>query len=156
MSAALTGSPGSPVVTPKMLCFGSWVSGMGRSGLVNHGERGRTMQSVLESLLNLPRVRVLSGEFTAQGDLIIRVESTRRGTSCRRCGREIDPLHGYDRPLRLRHLPIFERRVHLEIRPRRYRCGHCQGGPTTTRRLEWYEPNSPCTRAFEQAMLRGR
>lgn len=112
------------------------------------------MESVLESLLNLPQVCVLNGEFTEHGDLIIRVESTQRGTTCRRCGREIDQLHGYDRPLRLRHLPIFERRVTIEIRPRRYRCRYCEGGPTTTQRLDWYEPNSPHTRAFEQDMLR--
>lgn len=112
------------------------------------------MESALESLLNLPRVRVLNSEFTEHGDLIIRVESTQRGTTCRRCGREIDQFHGYDRVLRLRHLPIFERRVYIEIRPRRYRCPHCQGGPTTTQRLDWYEPNSPHTRAFEHDMLR--
>lgn len=110
---------------------------------------------MLQSLLNLPQVRVLDSEFTAQGDLIIRVESTPRGTTCRCCGREIDQFHGYDRALRLRHLPIFERRVYLEIRPRRYRCRYCPGGPTTTERCSWYEPNSAYTRAFEQEMLRG-
>lgn len=112
------------------------------------------MESVLESLLNLSNVRVLTSEFTEQGDLIIRVESTQRGTTCRCCGRAIDQLHGYDRALRLRHLPIFERRVYIEIRPRRYRCRYCEGGPTTTQRLDWYEPNSPHTKAFEQDMLR--
>src|SRR5512142_1965 len=112
------------------------------------------MESVLESLLNLPKVRVLNSEFSGQGDLIIRVESTQRGTTCRRCGREIDQIHGYDRALRLRHWPLFERRVYLELRPKRYRCGHCEGGPTTTQRCSWYEPNSSYTRAFEHDMLR--
>src|SRR5512143_588914 len=112
------------------------------------------MESVLESLLNLPNMGVLNSEFTGQGDLIIRVESTQRGTTCRRCGRAIDQIHGYDRALRLRHLPLFERRVYLEIRPKRYRCRHCEGGPTTTQRCSWYEPNSPYTRAFEHDLLR--
>lgn len=49
---------------------------------------------------------------------------------------------------------MFERRVYLEIRPKRYCCPHCQGNPTTTQRCDWYTPNSPHTRAFEQDMLR--
>lgn len=112
------------------------------------------MEAVLEALLNLPNVRVLNSEFTGQGDLIIRVDSTQRGTTCRCCGREIDQIHGYDQALRLRHWPLFERRVYLEIRPKRYRCRHCEGGPTTTQRCAWYEPNSPYTRAFEHDLLR--
>lgn len=99
-------------------------------------------------------MRVLNSEFTGQGDLLIRVESTQRGTTCRRCGREIAQSHGYDRARRLRHLPLFERRVYLEICPTRYRCGHCEGGPTTTQRCAWYEPNSSYTRAFEHDMRR--
>ena len=112
------------------------------------------MEQLLQSLLNLPDIRVLGSEYTAQGDLIIRVESTVDGARCRRCGRTISQFHGHDQPLRLRHLPIFERRVYLEIRPRRYRCPHCQGHPTTTQRCAWYESNSPHTQAFEHDMLR--
>jgi transposase len=112
------------------------------------------MDQLLQTLLNLPDIRVLGSEYTAQGDLIIRVESTVDSARCRRCGRQINQVHGHDQPVRLRHLPIFERRVYLEIRPRRYRCPHCQGSPTTTQRCAWYQPNSPHTRAFEHDMLR--
>lgn len=112
------------------------------------------MEQLLQSLLNLPDIRVLKSEYTARGDLIIRVESTLKSATCRRCGREISQFHGYDQALRLRHLPIFERRVYIEIRPQRFRCPHGDGGPTTTQRLVWYEPNSPHTNAFEQDMLR--
>ena len=93
------------------------------------------MESVLESLLNLPNVRVLNSEFTGQGDLIIRVDSSQRGTTCRCCGRAIDQIHGYDQALRLRHLPLFERRVSLEIRPKRYRCRHCWADDDPTLRV---------------------
>jgi transposase len=113
-----------------------------------------TMDHLLQTLLNLADIRVLGSEYTVQGDLIIRVESTVDNAWCRRCGRQINQFHGHDQPVRLRHLPIFERRVYLEIRPRRYRCPHCQGHPTTTQRCTWYEPNSPHTRAFEHDMLR--
>jgi len=112
------------------------------------------MDHLLQTLLNLPDIRVLGSEYTTLGELIIRVESTLTSAACRRCGRAISQFHGHDQPVRLRHLPIFERRVYLEIRPRRYRCPHCKGHPTTTQRCAWYEPNSPHTRAFEHDMLR--
>ena len=61
---------------------------------------------------------------------------------------------GHDRPLMLRHLPVLERPVYIEIRPKRYRCPYCSDHPTTTQRCSWYEPNSPHTRAFEQQVMR--
>ena len=48
----------------------------------------------------------------------------------------------------------MERCVYLEIRPKRYRCPHGEGRPTTTQRCDWYEPNSPHTKAFEKWVLR--
>jgi transposase len=112
------------------------------------------MSSMIQFPLDLPDVEVLKTELTAAGHLVITVESTLEGTRCRRCGQEIRELHGYDRALRLRHLPILERRVYIEIRPKRYRCPYCSDHPTTTQRCTWYEPNSPHTRAFEQHALR--
>jgi transposase len=104
--------------------------------------------------LDLPDVKVLKTEMTKAGDLIITVESTREGATCRRCGREIGNFHGYDKSLRLRHLPILDQRVYIEIRPQRYRCPYCDDHPTSTQRCEWYEPNSPHTKAFEQWIMR--
>ncbi|HYQ93171.1 MAG TPA: ISL3 family transposase [Candidatus Competibacteraceae bacterium] len=49
---------------------------------------------------------------------------------------------------------MLERRVYLAIRPKRYRCPHCEGRPTTTQRCDWYDPNSPHTKAFEKWVLR--
>ena len=37
--------------------------------------------------------------------------------------------------------------------PRRGRCRDCDGGPTTTERLQWYELNSKMTKPFEQHLL---
>ncbi|WP_040838922.1 ISL3 family transposase [Thiothrix nivea] len=70
-------------------------------------------------------------------------------THCRCCGRKISDFHGYDRPIRLQHLLIFERKVLIELRPKRYRCRHCEGDPTTTQQLDWYTPNSPHTKALD-------
>jgi transposase len=112
------------------------------------------MDNSIQVPLNLPDVRVLSAHRTEQGHWLIRVESTLEGTRCRRCGREIRDLHGLDAAVRLRHLPLFDVPVFLEIRPKRYRCPYCTGSPTTTQRCVWYEPRSPNTKAYEQWALR--
>jgi len=112
------------------------------------------MDNVIQVPLNLPEIRVLSTQRTEPGHWLIRVESTLEGARCRCCGREIRDLHGWDAVVRLRHLPLFDVPVFVEIRPKRYRCPYCSGNPTTTQRCEWYEPRSPNTKAYEQGALR--
>ena len=112
------------------------------------------MDNFIQVPLNLPDVRVLSTQRTEQGHWLIRVESTLEGAQCRRCGREIRDFHGLDAAVRLRHLPLFDVPVFVEIRPKRYRCPYCSGTPTTTQRCDWYEPRSPNTTAYEQWALR--
>ena len=92
------------------------------------------MDNSIQIPLDLPDVRVLEVSKTKEGDWLIRVESTLKGTNCRKCGRSITHFHGYDHAIRLRHLPIFEQPVYLEFRPKRYQCTDCQGKPTTTQR----------------------
>lgn len=104
--------------------------------------------------LDLPAVRVLASRVLEDATLLIQVESTQQTAQCHRCGREIGRFHGFDQPIRLRHLPVFGREVLIEIRPKRYRCPHCDGGPTTTQRCAWYDPNRPPTMAFEQEVLK--
>jgi transposase len=112
------------------------------------------MDDIIRVPLNVPDVRILSTQRTEQGHWLIRVESTLEGAQCRRCGREICDLHGLDAVGRLRHLPLFDVPVFLEIRPKRYRCPDCTGTPTTTQRCAWYEPRSPNTKAYAQWALR--
>jgi transposase len=104
--------------------------------------------------LDIPEVRVLASRVLDDNRLLIEVESTLQTTRCVRCGQEIDRFHGFDRPIRLRHLPVFGREVLIEIRPKRYRCPHCEGGPTTTQHCAWYEPNRPHTKVFEAWVLK--
>ena len=59
------------------------------------------MDDIIRVPLNLPDVRILCTRRTEQGPWLIRVESTREGTQCRRCGREIRDLHGVDAVVRL-------------------------------------------------------
>ena len=112
------------------------------------------MDNSIQIPLDLPDVRVLKVAKTKTGDWLIRVESTLKGTKCRKCGREITHFHGYDHAIRLRHLPIFEQPVYVEFRPKRYQCPDCRGKPTTTQRLRWHELRSPNTKPYERWLLK--
>lgn len=46
--------------------------------------------------LEIPDVRVLGTEINKVGELIITIESTKEGTICRQCGREIGKRLGHD------------------------------------------------------------
>jgi len=98
-------------------------------------------------------VRVLQIELTPRGECLLTVESTLEGTKCRKCGREIREGHGLGEWLTLRHLPILGRKVFLRLRPKRYRCPYCEGGPTTTQELAWHTAKSPHTKASEKYLL---
>lgn len=104
--------------------------------------------------LNIEGLRVLGTEINETGTIIIDVESEENGTYCHQCGRFVQKFHGYDRPILLRHLPILDRPVYLRIRPKRWRCDDCDNRPTTTQTCDWYQPNAPHTKAYEQFILR--
>ena len=112
------------------------------------------MDNLIQIPLNLPDVRVLEVKKIEEEDWLIRIESTLKTTSCRKCGREINRFHGFDKAIRLRHLPIFEQPVYVEFKPKRYQCPDCKGKPTTTQRLNWHELRSPNTKPYEQWLLR--
>lgn len=103
--------------------------------------------------LDIPDVRVLQTEVAASGDFVITVESTVGSAICHRCGRETTEFHSLDRWISLRHLPILDRQVTIRLRPKRFRCPYCQGNPTTTQRLSWYESGASQTKAYEQYLL---
>ena len=103
--------------------------------------------------LDIPDVQVLQTSVTKERALLITVESTLTSTTCRRCGQTTDTFDSYDRPIRLRHLPILGSVVYIELRPKRFRCPFCDDHPTTTQRLEWYEPKAPFTKAYERQLL---
>ena len=112
------------------------------------------MDNSIQIPLDLPDVRVLEVSKTEEGFWLIRVESTLKRTLCRKCGRELTAFHGLDQPIRLRHLPIFEQPVYIELKPKRYQCHHCKDKPTTTQRLSWHELRSPNTKSYEKWLLR--
>ena len=89
------------------------------------------MDNSIQIPLDLPDIRVLEVSKTEEGSWLIRVESTLNSTSCRKCGRKLTNFHGWDKAIRLRHLPIFEQPVYIELRPKRYQCPDCKGKPST-------------------------
>jgi transposase len=104
--------------------------------------------------LDIPDIEVIGIERTKNGDYYISVQSTQKGTICRKCGKLIDNFHGYDKEIVLRHLPILDNKVYIKIKPVRYRCSYCQDKPTTTQTLSWYTPRSSYTNAYEEYILR--
>ena len=112
------------------------------------------MDNSIQIPLDLPDVRVLEVSKTEEGSWLIRVESTLKGTSCRKCGKKLTHFHGFDQPIRLRHLPVFEQPVYVELKPKPYQCRSCKGKPTTTQRLSWHELRSPNTKPYEKWLLR--
>ncbi len=103
--------------------------------------------------LDIPDVRVLQTQLTAQNEFIITVESTLTSAVCHRCGQLIHKSYGTDDWVTVRHLPILGHPVYLRYRPKRYRCDTCDGHPTTTQQLAWHTSNSPQTNAYDTQVL---
>jgi transposase len=119
----------------------------------NSDGEGTAINAQITIPLDIPEVQVLNVEQNERGECTITVESTQEGTRCRQCGRQITDLHGMDEAITLRHLPILGRQAYLRLRPKRYRCPSCEGGPTTTQQLAWYSAKSPHTKAYEKYIL---
>jgi transposase len=104
--------------------------------------------------LDIEDVNVLKVEVSQNEDLHISLESSLNDGYCRKCGRTLTKLHGYDGWVKVQHLPSFGHKVFLHYRPKRYECPDGEGKPTTTQQLAWHEPNSPHTKAFDDYLLR--
>lgn len=103
--------------------------------------------------LDVPDVRVLKTEMNKDGELIITIESTKEGTTCRVCGRWISKSHGHADWVSVRHLPVFGRPTYLRYRPRRYQCPECEDHPTTVQKLDWHDPYSRYSFVYEEHLL---
>jgi transposase len=109
--------------------------------------------ATFEISLDIPYIEIEKMEITENGDRIITVVSTVEGTRCHKCGREITKPYGHGRPIELRHLSILGMNTYIRIRPARYQCTHCAGKPVTTQTLNWYDPRSPHTKAYEEHIM---
>ena len=114
--------------------------------------KGSKSRNTISLPLDILEVEVIDVQINKHGDYLITVKSTQTGTLCQHCGRRITKSNGYGREIELRHLPILGRRVYIRLRPKRYECPHC-GGKTTTQQLDWYEVNSPHTKAYDRYLM---
>jgi transposase len=103
--------------------------------------------------LELPGIKTESVERKINGEFVITVTNTAEGTICHKCGREITKFYGYGRETELRHLPILGHKTYIRIRPKRYECPYCEGNPTTTQKVLWYESGSSYTDAYEEHII---
>jgi transposase len=102
--------------------------------------------------LDIPDVDVIRVEMNEHGDYIVTVESTLNRASCQSCGGRITKPNGCGREIELRHLPILGHRLYIRLRPKRYECSNCHG-KTSTQELDWYDPKSPNTKAYDRSLM---
>jgi len=128
---------------------------MGVSKAIKSGTKTRKAMAKAQVTipLGIADVRVLQTSASERGEIIITIESTKAGTSCRKCGKWITKLHGREDWVTIRHLPVFGRPTYLRYRPKRYQCQACEGSPTTTQSLEWQDANSPHSFAYDNHIL---
>src|SRR5579859_2273741 len=112
------------------------------------------IKPIIERLLKIEKVSVEEVEINEKDEVIIKVVSLEEGTKCRKCGKEIKQENGQDEAIRLRHLSVLDHKTYIEIRPKRYICTNCSDKPTTTQKLEWYNPRSGQTKAYEKYILK--
>ncbi len=113
------------------------------------GSKSRDMISIP---LGIPDVDVLKVEQNERGDYIVTIKSKQIGTICQYCGRKIKKSNGHGRWIKLRHLSILGHRVYIRLRPKQYKCPHCDD-KITTQTLDWYEPKSPHTKAYDHHLM---
>jgi len=82
------------------------------------------------SILGLSNIEIEDAAMDNAGDFIIKVKSVNKAIECQKCGGVTSP-HGYNRRIRLRHLPVFGHRTYIETTPARGVCNKCDNHPTT-------------------------
>src|SRR5437660_11399262 len=97
--------------------------------------------SVFKELLGLPDIKILQLEDKKSDGYLIRVKNIKTKILCRQCGKPTQP-YGTGRTISLRHLPLCGKKVTIEITPLRGQCLNCEGNPTTTQQVDWYDSKS--------------
>ena len=97
-------------------------------------------------------VRVLKSEAGERGEIIITIESSKAGTSCRQSGKWITKLHGQDDWVTIRHLPVFRRPATCAIVPDGINVRIVKVIPRQPK--DWmHDSNSPHSFAYDNHVL---
>jgi len=93
-----------------------------KNNKIRKNVEGNMAKAQITIPLDIPEVRILQTPMGEHGEIIITIESTKKGTACRKCGKWITKAHGQDEWVTIRHLPAFGRTTYLRYRPKRYQC----------------------------------
>ncbi len=97
--------------------------------------------------INIPNINVTNINIL-DNDIIVKVE-----TDCKCCGQYIDKAHSLNKTIKLRNLPSFGNTVYIEFQPTRFQCFDCDGFPTTTEKLSWYQSAGHCTQLYAEYII---
>lgn len=112
------------------------------------------MASELKIPFDIPDVEVLSTKISTDKKIIITVESQVKTIECGICHQAISCNYGHGSKIELRHMPILGMETYIHLHPRRGVCRDCLYEPTTTQILNWYQPRSPHTKAYDEYLLK--
>jgi transposase len=118
--------------------------------MINHNTDTLSVFTILLGLSDIQVTEIRNS--TDDRTVTLVVICTKESLACRICGKSTRG-NGLGRKIKLRHLSLLGKETYIEITPRRGLCDHCDDGPSTTEKLDWYEPNSRMTKPFEQHLL---
>lgn len=107
---------------------------------------------LLSPFLDIPNIKITKIERN-NNEIFIHVCSLEDETHCHKCGNPINNFYGYGQEIKLRHLPLFNLKTYIIIKPKRYLCCNHSTKTTTTQKLPWYREKSKITRKYEEHIL---
>lgn len=104
--------------------------------------------------LGIPDLEIISQTVDNKGKILLKVKSSKVGTTCHKCGKHATIQYGYGPEITIQHLPILDTPVYLVIKPVRYKCEHCEGNVTTTERYDWCDSAKGISKGLSDYLLR--
>ena len=86
---------------------------------------------LLSPFLDIPNIKIINTQRN-NDEIFIYVDSLEVGANCHKCGKITQDFHGYGSEIKLRHLPVFNLKTYIIIKPKRYLCCHHSTRLTTT------------------------
>lgn len=111
------------------------------------------MMSQIKLPLDIESLEILSQRIDNEGNIVFKVKSKNTQSTCHTCGEAATKANGRAPARKVRHLPIFNQPVYLEIVPVRYICENCDDRPTTTEQYDWVSRNATTTKSLEKYLM---
>jgi transposase len=104
--------------------------------------------------LDIESLEIISQTIDAEDNIVFEVKSKKKDTRCRKCGQSANIRHGYGETIKVRHLPILDTPVYLQIKVVRYECQYCDDRTTTSEQYDWRERKSKTTKGLDNYINR--